>query len=188
MKYQKKIALCAILSALNVLVLLFGALLDVLDLTAGAISMLLVAIIYIEIKGYYPWLSWAVTTTLSFLILPNKAPALLFLLLGNYAILKFYFETLPRVFCWICKFAWFNIALTLLIFGMNQVLMLPDSGYSFSVLVYAVGNAAFLFGHLLYNTVTFLSYRSTATLASGSSVSINIYHISLVVYMNGFKH
>ena len=32
MKYQKKIALCAILSALNVLVLLFGALLDVLDL------------------------------------------------------------------------------------------------------------------------------------------------------------
>ena len=58
MKYQKKIALCAILSALNVLVLLFGALLDVLDLTAGAISMLLVAIIYIEIKGYYPSVSY----------------------------------------------------------------------------------------------------------------------------------
>ena len=159
MKYQKKIALCAILSALNVLVLLFGALLDVLDLTAGAISMLLVSIIYIEIKGYYPWLSWAVTTTLSFLILPNKAPALLFLLLGNYAILKFYFETMPRVLCWICKFAWFNIALTLLIFGMNQVLMLPDSGYSFSVLVYAVGNAAFLFLDICF-TILLRFYRT----------------------------
>ncbi len=145
MKYQKKIALCAIICAMNVLVLLFGAVLDVLDLTAAAVSMMLVAVVAIEIGGYYSWLSWGVTGVLAFFILPNKFPALLFLLLGYYPILREYFAHLPAVLSWVLKLLWFNAALTVMIWGVNSVLMLPDTGLVYSPVVYLVGNGVFVF-------------------------------------------
>ena len=53
MKYTKKIALAAILSALGVVVLLIGSVITLLDLTMVAIASLLVVLAVIEIGGGY---------------------------------------------------------------------------------------------------------------------------------------
>ena len=78
MKKTKKIALSAILAALGVIILYLGALVDVLDLSVAILASFLILFCTAEL-GYSTALSvWLVTSLLSLLLLPNKAPALRF--------------------------------------------------------------------------------------------------------------
>ncbi len=145
MKYTKKIALAAILSALGVVVLLIGSVITLLDLTMVAIASLLVILAVIEIGGGYPYLIWLVTGVLSLLLLPSKFPALLYLLFGGiYPILKSMFERLHYIIAWVLKLSYFNTMLSLLIFLSVYVFHLPEDDLGFNIIVYAVCNVVFI--------------------------------------------
>ncbi len=141
----KKTAIAALMSALGVVIMYIGAVVSVLDLTALAVSSLLIYVVVIELGGPYPWLTWLVTGLLGVLILPCKECATMYILLGGaYPIFKSMFERLHPVVSWILKFSFFNTSLLLIITVITYILHIPDSKFQFGWLVFAVSNAVFL--------------------------------------------
>lgn len=143
MKQSKRIALCAIMSALGTLILFLGAVVDIFSLTAAAVASLLISVTMIEVGSFYPWLVWGVTSALSLILLPNKLPAIMyFVLCGFYPIVKKLFEKLPRVLAWVCKLGLFNASLLSLIYVSKHIFYLNDMGFDFTIPVIIVGNLA----------------------------------------------
>lgn len=145
-KKSKVIALCSLLAALGVVIMYLGAIIDVLDLTTAAFASMLCVVVMIEIGGVYPWLLYAVTGTLSFLLLPQKFGALIYVFLaGYYPMLKFVFERCKkRVTEWILKLAMFNAAMALLVIMSVFVLALPDMTKGYVIALFALGNFTFI--------------------------------------------
>lgn len=102
----KYLTVSAMLSALGVVMLGLGAVIEVLDITVAIMASLLVTYAVIEIGGPYPWLIWIVTSTVALLILPLKTPVLFYALLaGYYPILKQKIEKkMARLPAWALKF------------------------------------------------------------------------------------
>lgn len=102
----KYLTVSAMLSALGVVILGLGAVIEVLDISVAVIASLLVTYAVIEIGGPYPWLIWVVTSTVALLILPLKTPVLFYALLaGYYPIVKQKIEQkMARLPTWVLKF------------------------------------------------------------------------------------
>ena len=112
LKKTRILALCSLFSALGVIILYLGSVLEVLDLTMSVIASLFVIIAVIELGGAYPWLIYAVTSTLSLMLLPNKFAALIYTVFaGFYPILKAYIEKIQGIVCALIKLALFNLCL-----------------------------------------------------------------------------
>ena len=109
----RRLTLAAVVSALGVVTLTLGAFVQVLDISMAVIASLFVVFGVIELRGPYPYLIYAVTALLSILLLPNKTPALIYLLFaGYYPILKAVFEgKCKKIVAWVLKFAVFNVVL-----------------------------------------------------------------------------
>ena len=121
----KKLTVCAMLCALGVILLWFGAILDVAELSMAVIASLLCVYAVIEFGGAAPWLIFAVTSVLSLILLPNKGPAAVYLLFfGYYPILKEKIERRPRVPAWVYKELVFHSA-AVLIFLSWRFLLFP---------------------------------------------------------------
>ncbi len=145
MQKTKKLALCAILSALGVLILFIGSVIDVLSMTMAGIGSLLIMVVMIEVGSPWPWLVWGVTSVLSMVLLPNKLPAIMYLLIcGIYPIFKEKFERLHYVVAWVLKLSVFNTGLLLMITASKYIFYLSDSGMEFTLPVILIGNAAFI--------------------------------------------
>lgn len=141
----RRLTLGAMFVALGVIFLWLGAVIEVLDLSLAALASLLTVIGVIEYGGAFPWLVWGATSLLSLLFLPAKLPALIYLLFaGLYPMLKAAFEHCHYIVAWILKLSAFNTALLLLIVACSYILHLPDSGFTFSIAVFALGNGAFV--------------------------------------------
>ena len=113
----KYLTVSAMLSALGVVMLGLGSLVEVLDLTFAVIASLLTVYAVIEIGGAYPWLIWIVTSVVALLILPLKTPVLFYALLtGYYPILKQKIERrMARVPAWAFKMSVFAISLAVIV-------------------------------------------------------------------------
>ena len=112
MKTVKKTALAGLFSALSVVILLLGSIIDVLDMSVAAIASFIVALILIELKGKYPWLVYAVVSVLSTILLPNKFGVLLYVcFFGWYPMLKFVLDSKLKnaALRALCKFAAFAL-------------------------------------------------------------------------------
>ena len=122
----RRLAASAVLSALGVVLLTVGAFVSVLDLSMAAIASLTVVFAVIELKGKYPYLVYFVTSVLSLLLLPSKAPALLFALFaGYYPILKAWLEgRFSRTVSWLFKILTFTVAFALIAFVSIKVFTL----------------------------------------------------------------
>ena len=120
------------LSALGVIFLGIGALLDVLDISMAVIASFCVIIAEIEYGKGAPWMVYAAISVLSFLLVPNKLPAIFFaLFFGFYPILKGKLEAKPKVVCWLLKELIFNVSLALI---MVIYLLLFFQGVSFAII------------------------------------------------------
>ena len=117
----KRLAVCAVLIALGVTLSWLGSLIGVLDLCTPFIAALLLIPIVIEYGRGYPWSVWLATAVLSLLLLPNKAPAAVYLVFGYYPILKAYLERLPRSACFICKQMLFLAVDALVLWGSSTL-------------------------------------------------------------------
>ncbi len=127
MKRTKKITLSAIFSALSVVLLYLGSILSILDISMAALASFAVVFAHIEMKAPWQWLIYALTSLLSFLLLPVKTAALFYTcLFGFYPMLKAWFERLPRLFSWILKILTCNILMAIFLYIAIAVLKLPD--------------------------------------------------------------
>ena len=148
MKQTKKIALSAIMAALGTVFLTFGALFDLVDLTVAALASLIMVFLYIEVGAPYTYLTWLVTSLLTFIIFPASAVWAEYLLIfGIYPILKGYVERLPRIFWLILKLLIFNAMFWLLFLFVTGLLGLPffdDDRMALKIAMYAISNVAFI--------------------------------------------
>ena len=100
----KRLTVCAMLSALGVVLLWIGSILEVAEISMAVIASLLCVIAVIEYGGAAPWLVYAVTGLLGLVLLPNKGIAAMYLLFfGYYPIVKEKLEQRPRVLRWVLK-------------------------------------------------------------------------------------
>lgn len=147
----RELTLCAIISALCVLVLLLGSFLDVLDLTAAMLASVFCTVVVIEVGKLWPWLTYATVSVLSLVLLPNKLPAAVFLLTGYYPIIKQKLERLKKPVAWILKIIIFNVICTAFFFMCSlffvgvDLMLIPSVGKTANIVLgYAVGNAVFV--------------------------------------------
>ena len=101
------------LSALGVVILYLGAIIEVLDLSLAALAPILVIYVAIELGGSWPWLVYLTTGLLALLVLPQKFGALVYLLFtGLYPMVKQWAEKrLPRLLTLAVKLGSFTLAL-----------------------------------------------------------------------------
>ncbi len=125
LKSTRALAVSAVLSALGVILLALGSLVQVLDLTMAVLASILVIFAVIELGGKYPYLIYAVTAVLSVLLVPSKSAAMVYLCFaGYYPILKAVLERhLPRFWCWVVKILIFNAGLALSLLLMLKVFL-----------------------------------------------------------------
>ena len=87
------IAVGAVMSALAIIIMEFGALLEVADLTGAMVASLVVWFLQIEFKTSVALSSFFVISILSFILLPSKLPGFYFVLLyGWYPVFKYRFK------------------------------------------------------------------------------------------------
>ncbi len=117
-KETGRLTAAAVLTALSVVVLAVGSIIEVLDLSMAAIASLAVVFAVIELRGKYPYLVFAATSVLAILLLPGKTPALFYALFaGYYPLLKLVFEKhFSRPVSWVFKILSFLVAAALIVF------------------------------------------------------------------------
>lgn len=142
----RRLTVCAVLCALNLVIMYFGSVIEVLDLTASVVASLACIFAVIEMGGSWPWLIYAVTGVLSLVLLPfPKTVALIYVAFsGYYVILKARIECLRRPFAWVAKLLTFNVALTVLVVLSTWILHIPDGLFEANVFVYLLGNVTFV--------------------------------------------
>ena len=141
-KQTVKLATASMLTALGVVVLYLGSVIQVLDLTMVALASVMVFFAVIEMGRPYPILICAATSILSMLLLPDKFAALLYVLFGGiYPILKRLLERLPTLIMWIGKGIYFNLVLTAMVLVSMYLFHIEDTG--FTIGFYGLGNVTF---------------------------------------------
>jgi hypothetical protein len=148
MSQRKKITLSAMMVALGTVIMILGAVIEVLDLTVCALAALTVVFIYLEIGSYYPWLVWICTSLATLLLYPGSLVwAEYFLVFGIYPLIKAYIERLPKWTWILIKLVYINVVIWVL-FGICEFIL----GVSFfgedtlimKILTYALMNVAFI--------------------------------------------
>ena len=152
----------AMLAALGVVLLGLGAFVETLDLTTAALASILCVWAVIEMGGAYPWMIWAATALIGLLLLPQKSPAVFYLFIGCYPMVKEKLEKLPRLPCILLKLAVLHVMMVLAWLVMR--LFFPAEaqlGFGWMLLaLYVLGLAAFLiYDFALTRLITFYIRR-----------------------------
>ena len=144
--FDKRIIVCGVLTALSVLILYLGCVIEVLDLTMSAIVSLLVVVIVIEMGYRYSWLTFVATSILSLVLLPQKTPAIFYAcFMGFYPIIKSHVERIgSSLWRWVIKLIVGNAAIGLMLLFFS--LFVPEELETGAMLwiTYALALVAFI--------------------------------------------
>ncbi len=126
MKKTKKLTLSSLSTALGVVFMALGSVIDVLDLSVCALASLLVVFIYLEVGVPYAVGTYLATALLSLILVPSKLVFFeYFLVFGAYPLIKALIEKTPR-WSWIpAKFAFINMVIWVIIMFSELVLGAP---------------------------------------------------------------
>ena len=156
-KKTMKLTICAVLAGLSFTFLYLGTVTGVFDLCAVVVGAVCTAFAVIEFGGMWPWLVCAVTSVLSFVLLPDKMVAFEYLFLGGaYPVLKYYFECKSTAVSWVLKFVYFNVALTVTLLVAKFVFPNDEAWQIMGVMAYVLGNMFFAFYD--YALTSFISF------------------------------
>ena len=126
MKQTKKLTISAVCVALGTIFMVLGGMIEVLDMSAAALSSAVVVFIFIELGSPYTWLVWLATSLLTALLSFARPMWILYLLcFGIYPILKGYIERLSKVFWVPLKFLFANLSMALAMLGCQYILGIP---------------------------------------------------------------
>ena len=135
-------------TALSVVVMLLGSVIETLDLTVCAFASLLVVLIYIEVGSYYPWLVWICTSLITALLYSGSLVWIeYFLIFGIFPLIKAYIEKLPRWSWIIVKLLYINLMIWGVYLIAERLLGLPVFGEEtlvMNVVLYVLINVAFV--------------------------------------------
>ncbi len=154
----KKLTVSAMLSALGVALLFVSGLIETLDLSMAALASFFCIFAVIELGGAYPWLIFAVTGALSFIIMPQNTGGWFYILFfGYYPILKEKIEKLKMPIAWTIKLVLVNVAMIICIilasfifYGGNMISAIiglfgaEDFGKYAIIIVYLLLNVVFV--------------------------------------------
>lgn len=141
----KSVALAGMLSALAVVFLLLGSIVELLDLSAAAMASLVVMAALIELGKGWACGVYAVSALLSLLLFPQTATVAFALFLGYYPILKVFLDRIkPGFLQYAVKLLCFN-AFLLVTFWLIKTLIGADSEWLSGSLwaLFLLGNATF---------------------------------------------
>ncbi len=145
----KYLTVSAMLTAVGVLFLGLGSVVDTLDLTSAGLASILCVWAVIELRGAYPWMIWAVTAFLSILLLPQKTAGFFYLFIGIYPIAKEKLERLKRLPEMLLKIVIFHIMIALCWLVMK--IFVPDQVTASNPWMYLATYALALVAFLLYD-------------------------------------
>lgn len=146
MSRTKKIAFSGIFSALCFVFLYIGSVFQTLDLSASAIGSIVVLISMIELGKRWALGVYAVSGILAVLLLPNKSPAVIYLLFaGFYPVFKTAMNSISKKWLsYTARLTFFNAAFTLLVFMSVRLFGIEEDYIGFGILAYAVANITFI--------------------------------------------
>ncbi len=148
MKNTKKLTLSSVLSALGVVLMAFGSVIDLFDLTICAVASLIVVFVYLEIGTAYAFGVYLATSLLSLILLPSKIVFFeYFFVFGIYPLLKALIERLPRWSWLLVKILYINAVVWLLLLFSELFLGVPfieGDTLIIKVLVYLLLNVTFI--------------------------------------------
>ena len=128
MRKTKKISISAILSALSVVLLYLGSVLEVLDLSAAALASIAIVFAQIELKNPYPYLIYFTVSLLAVLLLPSKFSAMVYVFFGGiYPMIKEFAERRPGVSCLLIKAAGFLVLMLIAALALVYIFLLPKA-------------------------------------------------------------
>lgn len=140
-----RLTLSAMLTALSVVVLYLGALLDVMSLTAVGISSFFILFAVRELPLSYRLFIYFGTSLLSALLLPTPESALLYAILGGlYPLVKFPMERLRRPLPLVCKLLLVNAVVTASELCSVFLFALPPMAWYLLLALYVIANPTFL--------------------------------------------
>ena len=158
-KQTVRVALCGILSGLSVVIMAVSIVDPALNYCIPMVAGALLLVPSIEFGTGAAMMAYAVVSFISMILLPSKeAPLMYVFLFGLYPIIKKYFERIPRrLFEFLAKFAYFNVAAVAAVSVATFVLGIPlDDG--------TLGKWAVPL-LLVFGNIAFLLYDYTLTLA-----------------------
>ena len=125
---SQKIALCGVLSALSVVVLLVGNVLQIGTYAAPMLASFLLIPVLEDYGKKYALLLYAVVSLLSLFLVPDKELVLFYVLvLGYYPVLRVRLNNIRRgVLRWVAKFGCFNAAVVVMYALLIVVLAPPE--------------------------------------------------------------
>lgn len=141
----KSVALAGMLSALAVVFLLLGAMVELLDLSAAAIAALVVMVALIELGKSWAFGVYAVSALLSLLLFPQTATVTFAMFLGYYPVLKVFLDRIkPKPLQYAAKLLCFNAFLLLAFWLIKLVLGAENEWLNGSLwALFLLGNATF---------------------------------------------
>ena len=148
MRETKKVTLSAMLVALGTVMMVLGAVFEVVDLSVCALASLLVVFAYIELGSPYVFLIWICTSLATALMFPGSIVWVEYLFVfGIYPILKAYIEKLPRAFWLPLKIGFINLMTWAIIILLQLVFGTPlfsSELFIMKVFAYILVNVAFV--------------------------------------------
>ena len=141
---SQKIALCGVLSALSVVVLLVGNVLQIGTYAAPMLASFLLIPVLEDYGKKYALLLYAVVSLLSLFLVPDKELVLFYVLvLGYYPVLRVRLNNIRRaVLRWMAKFGCFNAAVVVM-YALLIVVLAPPEGTPMLLALLALGNLSF---------------------------------------------
>ena len=119
----RKLTLSAMMCAITVAMLAVASFLGDLDLTILMFASLCMVFVYVEIGSPYTYLTWLVSSLLTFLFFPSRYFWVVYLFIfGFYPILKGFVEKLKRPFWLVLKLLWLNVTLVIVYFIISFIL------------------------------------------------------------------
>ena len=151
------VALGGVMAAVAVVIMCLGTLIPLATYVCPMLCCVLAAMILHLCGKRMAWAWYGAVALLCLLLAPDKEAAMVFLFLGNYALLKPKMDKWPLRWLW--KFLWFNLAVTalyaLLIFLMGMQYLLVEA-QALGVLGLAI---TLLLGNVTFVLLDFLLSR-----------------------------
>ena len=162
MDRTKKIAMCGMLTALSVVLMMLTGIITIGTFALPALAGLITIIAVIEGSIKYGLSVYIACSVLSFLIAPDKEAVLYYIaFFGYYPIVKAIIERIDKHFIqWVLKFLVFNVAIIACFYASITILSIPKEsftimGYYVPYLFLIVGNGVFyLYDFALTSIIT----------------------------------
>lgn len=150
MKNTKRIAFSGVAAALSVVIMYIAGITDILSLSGVLVAAFMILFIYIEYGTKTALSVYAAVSIISFLILPDKFSAAVYVLFaGYYPIIKTKLEKKPKFIAWTLKLVCFNAVLIAMMVASRYIASVEAELPVIEAAVFVLANLVFVMSDIL---------------------------------------